>query len=507
MLGIRKVMGILALAIGLAASGLWAAPAAEVNLTWRVAQNWPGEVTGVRADGVTGRVNQLKVTPSGDGHIGRCFHFSRVRSPWGRKFLFEARVKGEGELRLGVLKHLTTPEQGLRAFTDWDEAVHVLGGDWQAISHEFVFEEPDISRFGIVVEVSGDDGATVYLAEGVLEPIQTPGISLTAVPLPLHPMVEAGQPLPEITFSLSGDDEPYVGQPLTVLANAQTRDAITDNQGNVVYQPPADIDYLAATYPGSGVVVEAHVDVLPPERYQAYDEIARNIELEEPLHLLILGDSLSDFDRGRNYVDKVNFWLNHYNPGMADFHNAGVGGDFITRSLDRLSGRPAHRREMYDGIFDREADYIFIFLGHNDTRSSSDEDHVKPQVSPEKQEEGYREFISMLQANSGGKIVLVSATSSNFELTQANSEKSKAEGRRHSLFGDPEKLEAFNAVLEKLADELDLDYLDVYNPTLNAPDKASLFSPTDGVHLSEEGHRFIALQFLKYMEQQRPSYQ
>lgn len=66
-------------------------------------------------------------------------------------------------------------------------------------------------------------------------------------------------------------------------------------------------------------------------------------------------------------------------------------------------------------------------------------------------------------------------------------------------FGDPKHMEAFNHILLKLSKELGLDYLDIYQLMNARDDKASLLSDLGGVYLSEKGHRYIALEFLKYI--------
>ena len=77
-------------------------------------------------------------------------------------------------------------------------------------------------------------------------------------------------------------------------------------------------------------------------------------------------------------------------------------------------------------------------------------------------------------------------------------DKRQAEGRAHNLFGKPDELERFNAVAKRVATELDADYVDVYEPTRTHPDKPGLFNPNDGVHLTNAGNRYIALELLKH---------
>ena len=65
------------------------------------------------------------------------------------------------------------------------------------------------------------------------------------------------------------------------------------------------------------------------------------------------------------------------------------------------------------------------------------------------------------------------------------------------------KEEKGQAVLRQLAAEENVDYLDVYTPMKHAPDKSKLFSPTDGVHLTEPGNRFLTDLFLRYFSTQQ----
>ncbi|NLK83863.1 MAG: hypothetical protein GX280_07260 [Lentisphaerae bacterium] len=220
------------------------------------------------------------------------------------------------------------------------------------------------------------------------------------------------------------------------------------------------------------------------------------------MHILYIGDSLTDYLRGNNYVDKVNFWLSKYNEKVS-FRNAGVGGDLITRVLSRLNGidggPSAYRQAMYKGLFEPKPDLIFILLGHNDTLLRIKDGKEILAVSPEVQEDTYRKTLTLLKEKTGAEIVLVSATSSVYEICKQSNDKRVASGGTYFLFGKPEVMENFNRVLKKLADELNIDYIDVYQPMKDYPNKPSLFSPADGVHLSEKGNRIIAIELLKYL--------
>ena len=51
------------------------------------------------------------------------------------------------------------------------------------------------------------------------------------------------------------------------------------------------------------------------------DFLARHAKIDAPTSILYLGDSLTDFDRGSNHVDKLQLYLNKYNPGKVTIRN------------------------------------------------------------------------------------------------------------------------------------------------------------------------------------------
>lgn len=120
-------------------------------------------------------------------------------------------------------------------------------------------------------------------------------------------------------------------------------------------------------------------------------------------------------------------------------------------------------------------------------------------VPPDKFEADYRTVLGKIRAKTKARIILLSASSSVFEICPANADKARAANRPHSLFGKPEELERYNAITKRIAAQAGAAYLDVYEPTRTHPDKRSLFDPHDGVHLTNAGNRFIALRILEYL--------
>lgn len=375
---------------------------------------------------------------------------------------------------------------------------------------------------------------SLFALVGCVAAFAQAGVQITAEPP--HLILPDDAPGGEIVFRAEIDGKPMARTRLTAHAVHQ-QDAVDPStlraglDGNPVFpgtskvhtstlytgfDGKAVLKFSASPAPQSVIAAipglaaaEACVETVPAEEWNRNAEIAKKISLKQNLRILFIGDSLSDFSRGRNYADQLNFWLNLHNSGKASFRNAGVGGDYIIRVLERLKGtadgRAAYRQEMYSGIAGEKPDLVFIFLGHNDTRAKSTDNFSIPLVAPEAQEEAYREAIAFIREKIGGKIVLVSASSSNYQVCRESIEKrlKAAPDKLHVRFGDPQMLEAFNDVLKRLAAEFKLDYVDIYRPMASLPEKASLLYPADGVHLTEKGHRFVAAELLKYIAEQK----
>lgn len=250
----------------------------------------------------------------------------------------------------------------------------------------------------------------------------------------------------------------------------------------------------------SGVVGNYYVDMLDPQTHAAFEKASQQIKLSRlPVHLLFLGDSLTDMYRGQNYVDKVGFWLGKIYGDRASVKNAGVGGDTIVRAWQRLNKEPStYRVTMYDDLYTPLPTHVFYFFGHNDSKLTSASEYRTPVVDPNQFEELYRSTLRKVQAETKAKMVVLSASSSVYEITQATAAKARASGRTHNLFGKPEALEQFNAIARKVAVECRADYLDVYETTRRHTDKPSLFTK-DGVHIGNLGNRLLALEVLKYL--------
>ena len=235
--------------------------------------------------------------------------------------------------------------------------------------------------------------------------------------------------------------------------------------------------------------------------YDRSDALARQVRIEKPLRILILGDSLSDFYRGYNYVDRLRFWLDKYNPGKVSIRNAAVHGDFIRRVEYRLYD--THRGEKvsfepdaYKGVFDDRYDLILIFLGQNDTRTHGSQGFRAPITDEATQRDGLEKILAYIRGRSNAVIVLVSPSPS-YEQGFRERLAKGANPKKIVIFGKKEFVDAYDRVNREFCKAHGFDYIDILTPMRNVKDLKRLYQP-DFVHLSPAGGRFVADELLKY---------
>ena len=145
-------------------------------------------------------------------------------------------------------------------------------------------------------------------------------------------------------------------------------------------------------------------------------EANRAGEMPKSVSVLYLGDSLTDYDRGSNHVDRLQASLDRKWPGKVRIHNFAVRGDYIERVMDRMnSKRGTSGLNRYKGIWDNRYDWAFVSLGHNDTRTRKNTGFTVPHMSEAQLRDGFSALISLLKAKGVKRIILLSAASCNFE--------------------------------------------------------------------------------------------
>jgi lysophospholipase L1-like esterase len=418
----------------------------------------------------------------------------------GRRFRISLFVRGKGQLRFGFLFY--SRSEGRPEYVYGDPKTE-LTNHWTEVSRVFDFGNRVPKRLAPFVELASN-GELFFDDFSIREDI-IPGTGIKA--LNKHTiMVPKGKTT--LRFKLTRPDDSARVFVYDQPSRAKGALLKADSSGMATF------DFKAPATPGSfrvdgvcgGNRAPIRIDVVSSKFFKSMENAARSAAPLLPDQVLIIGDSLTDFDRGANWVDKVEFFLKKNSAKRISLRNAAVRGDYITRVEERLAGRRAYRRKAYNGIFSPKPGLILIFLGHNDTRTVPGKPVKTPLVTPEEQLKSYRNVIARLRREvPNARIVLVTPSCSLYEVCRQNAERKVKSGRPMICFGEPELMKRYIKVLKKLATELNCEFLDLYTPMKALPDRKSLFRAGDGVHLSEAGHRFVADYLMRYLAATPPS--
>ena len=421
----------------------------------------------------------------------------------GEKVEYSFQVKGKGVLQLSLMNR--GDRDSVFAPAEMLPLKKIeLSEKWQ--SGKVVFNCLS-QRFGcnayITYKISGE-GNYFLLAEEQLKSIPAKGEPITAFPrhLIVRPQEKAKV---TFTFPQSGNITVFDGFKNTSRKVEKTLDV--DISGKISANTPAPgtripgVGRVSVDDPATGQHADVFVNCISNEEYSQIDAAAKKIKLNKTQNILFLGDSLTDYDRDRNYTDKVSFWINKYNPGKWHFRNAGVGGDHLISLYERLKGGGrTWRKNMYKDLFAQKWDMIFIFLGHNDTRAHYRTDgKIYQPVAAEVQAKYWKDIFTFLRKKSNAKIVLITPCSPDFSQCVKAASYNKKAGRNYVIFGEAPRVEEYCAIQKKAAKEFNIDIIDIYTPLKDMKQKSHLFTKPDGVHLSSKGNNFVSLAILKYL--------
>ncbi len=458
---------------------------------WNTPSYWAGKTAQIEENGR--KYLQLESGTRGTEVFGRALGYSRqIEYFAGTTVQIQIRAKGSGKFTAGVLTYGFG--SGAPVYLPGEEKQ--LSDTFQTFDFKLVIP----ARCRQILPYLQVNGAGKLIAEWYkMETASEKGASITAK-TPMQIIRSADQIAP-VTFHST-----LPSQKITICRkndkDITEKSVESGADGTITVQPEKrgkGIIELSAS--AKGVHASAYIDVENPAEYDKTDAIAKKVKLPAKLNILVIGDSLSDFYRGQNYIDRLSFWLNKYNPDKVSVRNAGVGGDYVQRVEERLAGtlpgaKHAYRQNMYDNLFAQPYDLIFIFLGQNDTRSLRTQKFEKPLMSPERQEKGLRSILAFIGRHSKAKVILISPSPSYAKLFEDRSGR-MAPGAEMVMYGRKELVDQYDAVNRKLCGELNLDYVDILTPMRGAKDLKSLYV-ADGVHLSPEGGRLIADELLKY---------
>ena len=463
--------------------------AAEIGLgPHQVMSAWGGAMTKT-ADAV-----ELKTTK-----IGRIF-LARVRRRlparldlWGKTFTYTFRACGKGKINVSFYSVTSLYKEQFSAISP---SIRLADG-WQEYKVALRTLNPDIHSAYLVVELSGE-GSFLRIADEKLNAPDPEKAPISAAPefvmLPENGGAKIAFSAPECE-KLSAFD----GKKQLTLAG---------KDGAFTLEIPADAAPLGKSAPGSvqeavakvgvwdeksGAARSVYASRLSDLEWSRFSGIASGIRLRGKMSVLFLGDSLSDFCRGFNFIDEIGFWVNKTNPGLFSFRNAGVAGFTFKQLHAGLVRPPAEASSPLKNLWDRKYDLIFVFLGHNDTVQYFDK-AWKP--IPGHQAETLNTYLPKVLAeirkHSDARVIFVSPASMDQENCRKFAEQRKRPGQSYYLFGMPENLAPWCVALKQLAEKHGAGFVDLYTPSLALPEKWRVFTPIDGVHLMPRGQHFVA---------------
>ncbi|MBE6376474.1 MAG: SGNH/GDSL hydrolase family protein [Lentisphaerae bacterium] len=462
--------------------------------SWNTPKYWPGKTESVAVDGF--KVLKLSSGERNGEFFGRSFTPVQRNTEFipGKKLKFRLLASGTGEFVSGILAY--GPKGS-------NPGYEYISGKPMKLEENFAVYEFEIEltkcyrQIMPYIQILGNN--TIFVRNFSMRLFTDNDAKITAA-TPLQ-IITAGDQASPVSFNSSmPESEIFITQSCKSSSTVAIQKA--DANGNISAIPGKnDSGLLTITAARKGAFAGAYVFTEDAAIYNATNATAKKIKLEKPLNVLFIGDSLSDYYRGYNYIDRLAFWMNKYNPGKFNFHNAGVGGDYILRVVQRMNGRngknPAYRQEMYNDIFKEKYDIIFIFLGQNDTRSDRKTRFTKPLVSTAEQRKAFEELIAILKVNEPqAKIVMISPSPSD-PRRFINYDKTFPAGKPITMYGAPALVDAYDKVNREICSKHGFDYVDILNPMRAEKDQASLFI-ADGVHLSDKGGRVIAELLLKY---------
>lgn len=246
----------------------------------------------------------------------------------------------------------------------------------------------------------------------------------------------------------------------------------------------------------------AMVTELPKEKYDMLAQKAAAVKLHRKMNLLFLGDSLTDYYRGHNYVDMVCFFLNLSNPGMITADNRGIGGDnsrYMIRRLlsvekDEKNFPGSNGRARYFNMLNKKYDRIYLFIGANDSKVWSKTNWKIPYVTLKDQPIFITQILQFLKRRFPGvPVVIIGAPNYHWELARKNAfDRVKRYPKGNVvMFCQVDDVKNFNRNAQKCAAENKVKFISTFEATSASKERKAMFEG-DGVHLALPGEVFFA---------------
>ena len=459
---------------------------------WYTPSYWNGKLTHSAEAKSGGGSAKLEATEAKGHTFGRMVSQNLTKMPLaGKKFKISYQAKGSGTLFAGMLCATANSSGRLDYRYLFPETPLTLTKEWRKGEAVIDLQKTAPQTLSLLFELRGEGKALI----DEIRLIDVADASISITPQTPHQVIRAGDSVPQLRFLCSKPN-----MPCSILVSCDKQKTalypVTGNaDGTILWQgSAAGAGLTRITAAANGTTGEIFVSVLPPAEYASLDALAKNVKTDKTVRILWLGDSLCDFDRSFNAVDKLSFWLNKYNPGKFILENRAVRGDYILRVEERLLGKKCFSPDAYQKMWGKQYDLILIQLGNNDCMATTNSKFATPLVPTDAVAHAYSRVMKLIRQHSDAKIVLTSATYPDVPLMKRNGE--RALGKYFfARFGMEEFVLPFNNAVKTFAAENKADFIDLHTPMKQSYDKKNY---VDGIHLSESGHTLMAKILLAY---------
>ena len=441
-------------------------------------------------------------------HAGRLIHALRTPVVPGRTYAVRIEARGEGTLRLGAVE-FADKHSPLRVGTPLSELE--LTPQWQTLS--MTFTPSDAAMYASpCFEIQGWHGHAALRQPSFEDRVTAGSVSVTvedfvfAAGEPVAVRVAADHaPIKLLIYGPGGvppgPGGPYGGADAWIdhfecVRSATVRPGapaatltVSIPQGN-----REGFRRIVAVDPATGQKAEARFSIYPAAIAAEFRDLATRIDLPAGARLVFLGDSLTDFYRGRNYVDLVSRACASKFGDRVSVINAGVGGNNIEQIEARLTR----------DVLDKKPTHVFLFEGANDCKRAYDPaTGLRDAWACPVEDYGpaYGRVIEKIKAADSQVIVMTMAPGDQ-RILEPFRRRAKDHGKSTNFFCLPEDTAKVVAIQKRLAAEHRLPVIDIHahlQSILDHPDDSQYLHVDDGVHISEHGSREVALMVLRYL--------
>lgn len=441
-------------------------------------------------------------------HAGRLIHAFRTPVVPGRTYAVRIEARGEGTLKLGAVE-FADKHSPLRVGAPMS-AVE-LTPEWRTFT--MTFTPSDATMYASpCFEAQGWLGHAALRAPSFEDMVTAGSVSITADEF----VFAAGEP---VKVRVAADHGPVKlliygpgGVPPGPGGPYGGADAWVDHfecARSATVQPGAPAAALAlsipqenregfrrvvAVDPATGQKAEAHFSVYPAAIAAEFRDLAARIDLPAGARLVFLGDSLTDFFRGRNYVDLVSRACASKFGDRISVINAGVGGNNIKQIEARLTR----------DVLDKKPTHVFIFEGANDCKRAYDPANGLRDAwacPVEAYEPAYGRVIEKIKA-AGSQAIIMTMAPGDQRILEPARRRAKDHRKSINFFCLPEDTAKVVSIQKRLAAEHRLPVVDTHahlQSILDRPVDSQYLHVDDGVHISEHGSREVALMVLRYL--------